>query len=114
MWHRCIRRLCALVLVVVFGLGPTLHSPQAAEMALKMAAAAGANMLASDCHGCDRDHELSDLACAPVCVGPVATLPAAPATFSPAMVGTAVFADTLGAGQSGPPDPFPPRLPIPV
>ena len=113
MEHRGLRRLFALFLVLALGLGPALHGVQAGEMAAMMLPAVGADMPAPcDCDGCDRDDDASALACAPVCLGPVAILPAGSAPIPSPGVDVVAFAPTLGAGHSGPPDPFPPRLPI--
>ena len=106
MRHRGILRLCALFLVLA--LGPALHGVQAGEMGAKMVAATGADMPASsDCGGCDGD--ASGGACAAVCLGLAAVLPMEPAAIPPPAVRHAVSADTLGAGRSGAPEPFPPK-----
>ena len=120
MRHRGILRLCALFLALALGLGLALHGVQAGGMAAKMVAATGADMPASsDCGGCDGDAsgcdgDASGGACAAVCLGPAAVLPMDAAGIPPPAVRHAVSADAFGAGRSGPPEPFPPKLPTPA
>lgn len=103
-------RLVLITVILAFAAGSVVHAVEASGMSVKMSAMAGGT--APGCDGCGSggDDGRVDKTCFSLCVTPaIAVLPAATATavrvsqspgFRPAM---------LIAGQSQPPDPYPPK-----
>jgi len=113
MKHWTTRQLTALVLGVMFALGTTLSSVQAAEMAVAMSADAsmGTEAAPGGCGPCGGDDEAASMdSCVMVC--PSSTQAVAPAA-DPVVITKATKARPLGefvlAGRISDPDPYPPK-----
>ncbi|MGE0651872.1 MAG: hypothetical protein AB7P12_08995 [Alphaproteobacteria bacterium] len=100
-----------VIIVLAFAVGSVVHGVEASAMSVKMSAASGG--MAPGCDGCggeNGDKGKVERACSSLCVTPaIAVLP----TIIPIAVRVS---ETIGlhvaeliVGQSGPPDPHPPR-----
>lgn len=105
-------RVLIVATLTVFAVASTVHTAGTAVMDLKMAMAAAGGMDMDRCDGCG-DIGDGNVACDPVCANPLL------ATTSPdealRNAGPGIY-DGLSVevvlGQTGPPDPYPPRFPI--
>lgn len=110
MTHTRFRRLCAVVLVVAFGLGAALHGLLAADMAAQMTAMAMSDDgQASGCGACGGNDGMAPSDCSQMCVSFVAVVPpdASAGVPLPAVIPRDRTASV--AGRTGPPEPYPPR-----
>lgn len=110
MRHTRFRRLCALVLVVAFGLGAALHGVLAASMAAQMTAMAMSDDgQPSGCGGCGSDGGMAPSDCTQMCVGFAAVVPPDPSAAKPAATTIPLERVAAVVGRTGPPEPYPPR-----
>ncbi|MGQ0663957.1 MAG: hypothetical protein ACT4P2_10315 [Pseudomonadota bacterium] len=99
----CLR---ALLLILALGLGLSFPGVQAAGKSCPMAVAAAPDM-PSDCGGAAA--ATGNAGCAALSSCPAGILPTELTVGSLGALRLAEFAPALGQGQSGPPDPFPPK-----
>lgn len=105
-----LRRVFALAIAVVFGLGITLQSLMAASMSLEMATAAVSDHAKTNgCATCNRDGMVPQ-ACGTMCIGVVAVMPSVLSMAAPdRAVAPAGLLDSE-VGRHGPPDLHPPKI----
>mgnify|MGYP001355634493 CR=1 FL=1 len=105
-----LRRTCSLIIALAFVLGMLVQAPAlyAGSAMTDMAVASGTGHPGGACDHCD-DQDMSVVSCASICPAPTVILATDPglAVLPPAAL-TAAAAAPL-TGQSGPPDPYPPR-----
>lgn len=110
MRHTRFRRLCALALIVAFGLGVGLQGMLGANMAAQVTGMAmSSDEQPAGCGACD-DHEgIAPSDCYQMCVGFVAVVPAEALAAMTIMTMIPLGRGVAVAGRTGPPEPYPPR-----
>jgi hypothetical protein len=106
-----IRRVMTLLLALAFIVGLVPHGLHAAEADVTMVMAAATDMpMSGKCDGCGDDQKaMTSAACSAHC-GTFAALPFVGTLFEPSSIEKVRdFAGTTPAGQTIPPDPYPPR-----
>lgn len=102
-------RVLVIAVLAVFAAGSTVHAAAAAAMDVKMSMAAAGGMDMDGCDGCG-DSGDGKMACDPVCVTPLLAVANQDAILRDAAPG--IFGKVRAEGirgQTGPPDPYPPR-----
>ena len=107
-----LRHICALLLLLAFGLGLPLQGAQAGGMGAKMIT--GASMpMPDDCDDCSDDDGMNATTCTAVCLGGVpAVLPVKVLIVAERVAGPDMSSPSVSRGSSRPPDPHPPKTPI--
>lgn len=109
------RHSCALILLLVMGLGVTLHGAQASCMADSAPVFAGDMSLPGDCNDCDgQSGKMTSGICATICPTSAACallVPAATQLVLSYAADRVAAASNLHDDWLKPLDPFPPKLP---
>lgn len=104
-----VARILIVAMLAVFAAATTVHAASTAAMDLKMSMAAASGMDMDGCDGCGDDGD-GKMACDPVCVTPLLAVTSQDAALRDAAPG--IFGKVVAEGirgQTGPPDPYPPR-----